>query len=201
MLRRLLVGLIVLLVAACGGQDGATTTSDDSGTGDGVTTFPVLAPEGDTVAQECPVPQEVLYGAAPSSPLGVCTYFPLGVFGAARVPATIDLMPQFVTGAECLLLWSITGSDSSLAPTCYSPGSEPSQPQFGSIWDDANHGYTYVALLVPEGTVRVVATTADGTDLVAVPSQGIALLWWPGGAALASLSAETHSGPMDLSTG
>lgn len=198
-LRRLVIGLVLLLAAGCSGNDGATTTSGETGTSDGVTTFPMQEPVGDIVAQGCPVPQEWLHGAPPV--LGVCAYFPVGVFGAARVPATPDLMPEFVAGSECLLLWSDTGSDRSLAPTCYAPGSEPSQPQFGGLWDDADHGYTYVAVLVPEGTTRVVASTTDGTDLVAVPSQGIALLWWPGGAALANLQAETPSGAVELGTG
>jgi len=172
---------------------------------------------GDIVAQECPVPEDLLYGAP--SALGVCTDFPLGVFGAARVPVGVleavvhlahlvervgvipDLMPEFGAGSECLVLWSDTGGDGSAHYSCYSPGGEPLEPQFGSIWDDANHGYTYVAVPVPEGAARVVASTTDGTDLVAVPSQGIALLWWPSGAAFVSLYAETPSGQVELSPG
>lgn len=197
MWQRLVMGLLVVLLVGCSGNGGATTTSGESGTSDGVTAIPVLEPVGDIVAQECPVPQEVLPGAAPSSALGVCTYFPLGVFGAARVPATADLMPQFVAGAECLLLWSVTGS----IRTCFDYGSapEPVQPDFPAFLDDGNHGYKWFAALVPEGTTRLVAGTTDGADLVAIPSQGIALLWWPRGAALASLYAETPAGPVRVS--
>ena len=186
MLRRLIVGLVLLFVAGCSASDAATT-------------FPVLEPVGDIVAQECPVPEDWLYGAP--SALGVCTDFPLGVFGAARVPVISDLMPEFGAGSECLLLWSDTGGDGSAHYSCYSPGGEPLQPQFGSIWDDTNHGYTYVAVLVPEAATRVIASTTDGTDLVAVPSQGIALLWWPGGAEFVFLYAETPSGQVELSPG
>src|SRR3972149_1007438 len=119
MLKRLVIGLVLLLAAGCSGIDGATTTSGETGSGNGVTTFPVLDPVGDIVAQGCPVPQEWLHGGP--SALGVCAYFPLGVFGAARVPATPDLMPEFAAGSECLLFWSDDGEGRSLDPTCFSP--------------------------------------------------------------------------------
>jgi hypothetical protein len=202
MLKRLMLGFLVLVAAGCGGDNATTTMTGGTDTTAGEVTFPLLVPEGEIVAQECPFPQERPLNGQPT--VGVCTYFPLGTFGAARVPATTDLMPEFVSGSECLVLWFVRDDLSSMSPTCYRPGAEPSQPQIGAISNNANQGYNYGSVLVPEGTIRVIGRTTNGIDLISIPSHGIALLWWPGDViqgALASLYAETPSGRIELNPG
>ena len=189
MVKRVALALLVCLATACGGTAATTTT----------TTVPVLTPQGAIVAQECAVPGEWLFGNPPAT--GVCTYFPLGVFGAARVPATPGLMPEYVAGAECVLIW-LAGE--SMGPYCYTEGGAPTWPQTGAVTDEAGEGYNYGSVLVPEGTTRVVGTTSNGIDIVSIPSQGIALLWWPGNVMEAyfnHLYAETPSGLIELPTG
>jgi hypothetical protein len=191
MLKRLTLGLMVCFMSACGGT-ATTTTSVTS-------PVPVLMPQGDIVAQACLVPDEWLFGNPPTN--GVCAYFPLGVFGAAQVPASPGLMPEYDAGAECFLVW-LAGT--SMSPYCYTAGGAPTGPQVGAVTDEDGEGYNYGAILVPEGTTRVVGTTLNGIDLVSVPARGLVLLWWPGNvsqAAFTRLYAETLSGLVELPTG
>jgi hypothetical protein len=55
------------------------------------------------------------------------------------------------------------------------------------------------SVAVPEGTSRLVGVTSAGTELVSIPHDGIAVLWWlEAEGELRVATAETSSGPVPL---
>lgn len=82
------------------------------------------------------------------------------------------------------------------------PGTTDSGPADADRSDLSGSGdgeYAWITILVPEGTTRVVGSTRPGDEIICLPYERMALVWWPGDYDdLAALQEETPQGSVDL---
>jgi hypothetical protein len=118
-----------------------------------------------------------------------CTRGPDGLLTAAWVISNRMLVDP-PDGRECLLVFDGSGTSA----TCVEPDGS-FEPVRSS--DDRT---ALFAMMVPEGTTRVVGTTSRGTRVVGIPHDGLVVLWWSvTNGELRRVVATTPDGPILLS--
>ena len=190
----------VRLVERGGGEPGCVgllAADDRGGIGPwpGAETTTTTQPEGTSrtsVVEACnssPVGGAGQWSEEPFLATG-CVNTPMGRFGMARVVPNGMLMDPPTPGWECLIDWHGTGGGAN----CY-----PADADRSDLSGSGDGEYAWITILVPEGTTRVVGSTRRGDEIICLPYERMALVWWPGDYdELATLQAETPQGNVDL---
>ena len=186
----------VRLVGRDGGEPrcvGLLATDDRGGIG------PWPGAETTTTTQPAGISRTSVVEACNSSPVGGagqwsdepflatgCVDTPMGRFGMARVVPNAMLMDPPTPGWECLIDWQGNGGSAN----CY-----PADADRSDLSGSSDGEYAWTTILVPEGTTRVVGSTRRGDEIICLPYERMALVWWPGDYDdLATLQAETPRG-------
>lgn len=122
-----------------------------------------------------------------------CVETPARTFNVGRFYPDGDwvMEDEPIPGVECMAEWL---PDSSSGGPCVEEDNV-----FGFVagsWSE-DGGIRYSMAIVTDETVRVVAATSGGEQIVAIPYERMAFLWWDSGD-LINVVAETPAGDVDL---
>ncbi|MEN8114985.1 MAG: hypothetical protein ABFS21_11435, partial [Actinomycetota bacterium] len=160
------------------------------------TTTVAALPEIEVLIEPCryEIPHPEDYSSKPFLASG-CVQTPTRKHGVGRFHPdgfTMAMEDEPIPGIECMVEWY--GNGSSGGPCLEESGGFA----FGGGYSSDDDGYAFTMALVSDETTQVVAVTDRGDEIFAIPYERMVFLWWPAGAELISVVAETPSGDVDL---